>query len=32
VKKLLEKAEKYIAKLLGVFLIGFGVALVFLPS
>lgn len=32
VTRLLEKAEKTIAKLLGVFLIGFGVALVFLKK
>lgn len=30
IKKMLEKAEKYIAKILGAFLIGFGLALVFL--
>lgn len=29
IKRALEKAEKYIAKLLGIFLIGFGVALAF---
>jgi RhtB (resistance to homoserine/threonine) family protein len=32
VKGLLEKAEKYIAKLLGVFLVGFGVALAFIEK
>jgi RhtB (resistance to homoserine/threonine) family protein len=30
IKRALEKAEKYIAKFLGIFLIGFGIALVFI--
>jgi RhtB (resistance to homoserine/threonine) family protein len=32
IKKLLDKAEKYISKILGIFLIGFGIALIFIRN